>query len=68
MNAAHQRNADKRHIGFLIMQEAPPHRIAKQLHATFGSAWMRELAVAALDADIASLQTTPEQLRKEGGL
>jgi hypothetical protein len=62
------RAQDKRHIGFLFQQEAPPHRIAPLILEVFGSEFARKLSVALLDADIAAARAQPEQLRQEGGL
>jgi hypothetical protein len=62
-----QAAADRCHVGFLISQRAAPAQIARAYFAAFGGLACRELAVALIDADAASLRD-PDLLRKGGAL
>jgi hypothetical protein len=62
-----QAAADRRHVGALICQQARPDQIARAYLAAFGGSKCRELAVALIDADAASLRE-PDRLRAGGGL
>jgi len=69
MNATNpiQAAADRRHVGALICAQASPDQIARAYLVAFGGRKCRELAVALLDADAASLRD-PSRLRAGGGL